>query len=74
MNHAGKILYTGTTWYSSQAPASSLFKDSHSLPTDFLAAALEAKGNIAKHKIAEAFAELDEDSDGYITKVSGDVQ
>ena len=48
-----------------------MLDDSHFRPPDFLAAAMEAKGNIANHKIAEAFAELDEDGDGYITKVSG---
>jgi hypothetical protein len=57
------VPYVGTS-------ASLWLGDAHFRPLDFLAAAMEAKGNIANHKIAEAFAELDDDSSGYITKVS----
>ena len=38
--------------------------------SEFLAAALEAKGNIDNRRLAEAFHELDEDRSGYITRVS----
>jgi Ca2+-binding EF-hand superfamily protein len=35
-----------------------------------LAASLEAKGNINRHCLAEAFEELDDDHSGFISKVS----
>lgn len=37
---------------------------------EFLAAALEAKGNIDNRRLADAFHELDEDGSGYISRVS----
>jgi Ca2+-binding EF-hand superfamily protein len=35
---------------------------------EFLAATLEAQGNIAQHKIAECFDELDDDDTGFISR------
>ena len=70
VNRTGNILYTGKSCVLESQLFVFYIWFLNGVLSEFLAAALEAKGNIDNRRLADAFHELDEDGSGYISNVS----
>lgn len=68
VNRTGNILYTGKS-YGFAWIITCYRLVLNLILSEFVAAALEAKGNFDKRRLADAFNELDEDGTGYISRV-----